>query len=369
MVVMIRVEVVEGDLEALEDVGAVARLLEVVLGPTSDDLASPVDVVLEDRLEGQRLRLPVHQRDDVRVEGELQRGVLEKVVEDLARGGIALALDDDAHPVPIRLVSQVGDALDLAGLHEIGDLLEERGLVDLVRDGRRDDGRAPAAGLLECDLCLHDDPPAAVGVHVPDRVDLLPLTRDRVATPVVAEDRAAGREVGPEEVLAELVVGELGVLDERLGRVDDLGKVVGRDVRRHPDRDAGRTVEEQVREASRQDRRLHPGAVVVLDEVDRVLVDVGEDLGGDRGHARLGVAHRGRRVAIDRAVVALAVDERVAQGEVLRHAHEGVVDRLIAVRVVLAHHIADDRRALPIATIRLRGPSRSCCTGSDDGRA
>ena len=46
-----RVEVVERDLEALEDVGPVARLLEVELGPAADDLAPMVDVVLEDRLE------------------------------------------------------------------------------------------------------------------------------------------------------------------------------------------------------------------------------------------------------------------------------------------------------------------------------
>ena len=97
-----------------------------------------------------------------------------------------------------------------------------------------------------------------------------------------------------------------------------------------------------------QHRRLHPGPVVVLDEVDRVLVDVGEQLRRDRGHARFGVAHRGGRVAVDGAEVALAVDERVAQREVLRQADERVVERLVAVRVVLAHHLADDRRALAV---------------------
>ena len=43
-----RVEVVEGDLEALEDVGPGAGLAEVELGPAPDDLAAVVDVVLED---------------------------------------------------------------------------------------------------------------------------------------------------------------------------------------------------------------------------------------------------------------------------------------------------------------------------------
>ena len=44
-----RVEVVEGDLEALEDVGPGARLAEVELGPAADDLAAVVDVVLRGR--------------------------------------------------------------------------------------------------------------------------------------------------------------------------------------------------------------------------------------------------------------------------------------------------------------------------------
>ena len=41
-----RVEVVEGDLEALEDVGPGARLAEVELGAPADDVAPMVDVVL-----------------------------------------------------------------------------------------------------------------------------------------------------------------------------------------------------------------------------------------------------------------------------------------------------------------------------------
>ena len=63
-----RVEVVEGDLEALEDVRPGARLAEVELGPPADDLAAMVDVVLEDALERQRLGLAVDQREHVHVE-------------------------------------------------------------------------------------------------------------------------------------------------------------------------------------------------------------------------------------------------------------------------------------------------------------
>ena len=67
--------------------------------------------------------------------------------------------------------------------------------------------------------------------------------------------------------------------------------------------------------------------VVVRLEVDRVLVDVGEQRVGDLGEPRLGVAHGRRRIAVHRAEVALPVDQRQAHREVLRHAHQRVVDR------------------------------------------
>ena len=92
--------------------------------------------------------------------------------------------------------------------------------------------------------------------------------------------------------------------------VDHLAHVVRRDVRRHADGDARRAVDQQVGERRRQDRRLFGGLVVVGDEVDGLLVEIRHHRFGERLRTRLGVAHRRRRVAVDRAEVALAVDQR-----------------------------------------------------------
>jgi len=89
------VEVVEGLLEAFEDVGPVAGLAEIELGPAADDLAAMVDVVLEDRLEGQGLGLAVDEGQHVHVEGELHGRVLEEVVQHLVR--VEVALDPTRH--------------------------------------------------------------------------------------------------------------------------------------------------------------------------------------------------------------------------------------------------------------------------------
>ena len=125
-----------------------------------------------------------------------------------------------------------------------------------------------------------------------------------------------------------------------------------RDVGRHADGDAARTVDEQIGEACRQDRRLDPRLVVVRHEINRLFIDVGERLGGDVRQPRLCVAVSRRRVAVYGAEVALPLDERVAHRKVLRHAHHRIVDRRIAVRVIFAEHVAYDRRRF---LVRLAG--------------
>ena len=100
----------------------------------------------------------------------------------------------------------------------------------------------------------------------------------------------------------------------------------------------------EIRNRRRKNLRLHEPVVEVRREIDGVLVDVGQHLHRDARESRFGVAVRRGGIAIDAAEVSLAVDERIAQREVLHHSHERVVDRRVAVRVVFAEHVADDGR-------------------------
>ena len=206
----------------------------------------------------------------------------------------------------------------------------------------------PLRRLLEGHLPADDDPAAAGGVEVADRVDPLLLTRDGVALLLVAEDGAPGREVGPGDDPAQVVDAHLRVVDQRVDGLADLVEVMRRDVGRHADGDARRAVDQEIRQLRGEDGRLTEASVVVVDEVDGLLLDVGQHLVGDGGHPRLGVAHRCRRISVNRSEVALPIDERVAQAEVLGHPHQRLVQGEVAVRVVLGHRLADDAGALPI---------------------
>ena len=162
--------------------------------------------------------------------------------------------------------------------------------------------------------------PFAAHPHAP-----LPRLVDVAQLFLAVGDLTAGREVGPLDVLEEVLRLQLGIVEHRDGRRADLAQVVGRDVGRHADGNPGAAVDEQLRHLGRQHDRLLGRAVVVGAEVDRPLLDLVEQIHRQRRQARLGVAVGGRRVAVERAEVAVAVDQRDAHRERLRHAHHRFV--------------------------------------------
>ncbi len=166
-----------------------------------------------------------------------------------------------------------------------------------------------------------------------------------------AVDESGGREIRPRHDLHQLLDPDQRVVDERQTGIDDLAQIVRRDIGRHADRDAGRTVDQQIRKARRQHRRLMLGIVVVGREIDGILVQIVQQCIGDAHHAHLGVTHGRRRVAVHRTEVALPVHQQVAQRKGLRHAHHGVVDRRVAVRVILTHDVADHARGFAIGAV------------------
>ena len=189
-------------------------------------------------------RLAVDQRHHVDAEGVLQLRLLVQVVQHHLGHFAALELDHHAHAGLVALVLDVADALDLLLVDELGDALEQRLLVHLVRDLVDDDRLALAAvDVLEVALGAHHH------LAAPGAVALAHAGQ--------AVDDAGGREVGRRDDLHQLVDRRRRVLQQVQAGVDDLVEVVRRDVGGHADRDAGRAVDQQVR----QPRSAAPAAL------------------------------------------------------------------------------------------------------------
>ena len=336
------IDVGQRDSQTFENVAALARLAQLEDGAPRHHLAPVGEEAFEHLLQVEQARLAVDQRHHVHAEGILQLRLLVQVVEDDLADLAALQLDDDAHPRLVRLVADVGDALDLLLVDQLGDLLDQGLLVHLIGNLVDDQRLAVAlADVLEVRAGAHDHAAAAGLVAFADAHDSV--------------DQRGSRKIRGGDVFDQLVDAERRIRQQGETAGDHLVQVVRRDVGRHADRDAGRAVDQQVRNARRQNQRLVFGTIVVRSEIDGFLLEVFEQLVTDPRHAHFGVAHRRGVVAIDRAEVALAIDQHVAQREILRHANDRVIDRRIAVRVVFADHVADDARRLLVRLVPVVG--------------
>ena len=326
------VDVVLCDQQALHDVQTLLGLALVEARAAHDDVVAVLDEVFDQVAHRQHLRPAVDQRDVVHGERGLQRRVLEQRVEHHARNGVVLQDDDDPQAVAVRLVVDVGDAVDLLVVDHVGDLLDHLGLVDHVGDFGDDDALAAAGGMLDVGLGAHHDAAAA-------RKHGLPNT-------LVAVDDTARGEIGALDILEHLLTRDFGVVDIGAAGVDHFAEVMRGHVGGHTYGDTAGAVDDQQRDLGGQHRGFGDRIVEVERPVDGLLVDVGHHLVGDLLHAGLGVTHGGRRVTVHRTEVTLAVDQRVAHRPLLCQTHHRVVDRQVAVGVELTEHVADDTGGL-----------------------
>src|SRR5262245_40166322 len=283
---------VDGLLQTFQDVGPVPGLLQLILRAVAHDLAAEVDELVERLDQVENLRLAVDDREVDHSERDLHLSHLVKLVQNDLWDGVALELDDDADLLlrgrfAVGLVADFRNALDPLVVDQVGDLFDQFRLVDLEGNFGDDDGvaflsAAPDPVNRGARPELHHAAPRLV----------------RLLDAFTAVDESTGGEIRARDHLYQIRGLGVRMLNQLDGRFDDLTQVVRRNLCRHADGDSVRTVDQQVRHARRQHRRFLARLVVVGNEFDGFLLDVGEHLGGDAREARFSVAVGGRVIAI-----------------------------------------------------------------------
>ena len=156
-------DVLDGDDQALQDVGAVERLLQLEFGAADDDDLAVLDEWPRMSRIGSTRGRPSTSESRITPNVRLHLRVLVELVEDDV--GVPSRFSSMTTRMPSRSDSSrmSADAVDLLVAHELGDALEERRLVDLVRD-LGDDDRLWRAALDVLDLACapHADVPRPV---------------------------------------------------------------------------------------------------------------------------------------------------------------------------------------------------------------
>ena len=293
---------------------------------------------VQNLLQIEQAGLTVHQRHHVHPERVLHLRFFVQVVQDDFGDFAALELQHHTHAGLVRFVADFGETVETLVAHQLADLDKKCRLVDLVRQLVDDDCLAVALFQL-LDMGAGTDYHAAAAGAVT-------LLDSRGAV-----DDSAGWKVRSRDDFHQLVDADFGASQDCQAGIDNFVQAVRWNVGGHPHRDTGRAVDEQIGYPGRQDTGFLLLAVVVGDEIDGLLVDIGQQLGGDLLQAAFGIAVGRRRITVHRTEIALSVDQGVAHREVLRHAHQGFVGGGIAVWMILAEDIADHPRAFHVRPV------------------
>ena len=322
------VQVQEGNDEAFKDLQPCIDLFQPVLAAPPQHVAPVIQKGAQHLFQRADARhAPVDQHVHVQRKADLQIRIAKQHAHQhvgVHRAGPRF--QHDAH-VFCRFVAHIGQRHNLLGLDQFGQPFDQLRFLHLIGNlGNHDLPGAPAQIL---DRPFRAQPeraaPRAIGVH------------DRGAR---FHDGAAGGEIGAGHQRHDGLVAAVGLAHHQLAGVDQLVQIVRRNVGGHAHGDAGRPIRQQVGKGGGHDDRLFQRAVIVGPEIHRVFGQPLHQKFRQRGQARLGVAAGGGVVAVDIAEVALPVDQRVAQVEILGEPRHRVIDRRVAMRVIIAHHIA-----------------------------
>ena len=324
------VQVQIGNQIAFQHLQARRDLVQTIGRTAHKNVAAVVQERAQDLLERADLgHAAVDQHVHVQVEPDLQvAGAEQRAHQLFGVDGAGTRFDDDAHVLG-GFVAHIGKDRDLARLDQLCQPFDQLGFLHLIGNLGDDDLPQPAAQILLRPARAQAERAAPGAIGLGDAVRRF-------------DQHAAGREIGPLDQGRQRVVARVGRLDQMQAGVHDLVQVVGGDVGCHADRDPRRTVGQQVRKGRGQHDRLAQRAVIVGAEIDRILGQAIHQRLGRRGQAGLGVSRSGRVVAVDVAKVPLPVHQRIAHGEILGQAGHRVIDRGVAMRVIVAHHVAGD---------------------------
>src|SRR6266849_4338856 len=331
------VKMVERDLVADQNMFALAGFAQLVDGAAANNFDAVIDEQLDERDETKLAGLSGNDGQQDHAKRFLHLRVLEKIVEDELRFFAALDFDDDAHAFARGFVAHVGDAFDFFRLHQVGDALDEPRFVDLVWNLGDDNVFAVFADFFDRRFGAHHETAASGFVSGFDAF--------------APSDVRAGREIRPGNQLHDFLERSVGPFNQQNGGIHDFAKIVRRNVRRHANGNAASAIYEEIGDARRKNEGLFTCLIKIGNEVDGFFFKIGKNVFADFRQARFGVPHGRRRIAVDRAEISLAVDQRIAHVEILREAHERRIDDRFTMRVVVAGSVAADFRAFAVAAV------------------
>ena len=208
-----------------------------------------------------QLRLTVYQRHHINAEHALHLCLLVEVIQHHFAGFAALQLNHHAHTILIGFIAQFGNTFKPFLFNQFSNFFQQARLVHLIRQFGNNNGFT-ASTLIHfyISACSHINTAFAGAVGLPNTACTI--------------DDTGGREIWPRQIFHQVIDIHIRVSQQRQTRIHGFCQVMRGNIGGHTDRNPGGTVDQQIGNTGRKDRRFAFIAVIVRNEIDRFLVDI-----------------------------------------------------------------------------------------------
>ena len=311
-------------------------LAQFVLGTADYHLVAVLHKVADAVLQGEQAGTSLDQGNGIHAEAGLQGSHLEQLVQHHTCVGIALHVYDYTHTLAVALVIGIAYSVQLALLHQFGNVLYQLCLVHAVWNLRYHD---LVVLVMSLDICLgtHNDTATACLVCV-----LYALQ---------AHNECSCGEVGTLHILHQSLGVHFGIIHVCHTGIYHLAQIVGGDIRGHTHGNTGGTVHQQVGDTCRHNGGFLQSVVEVVGHVYRFLLQVLHHGLAHHAQTRLGVTHGCSAVAVHRAEVTLSVNQRVTHVPLLCHTHQGAIHGTVAMGMILTQYLTHNTGTLLVRLV------------------
>ena len=239
--------------------------------------------------------------------------------------------------MPVRLVTYLRYRGDPFFLHQQGYFFHQSGLVLLVGDLGDNNRLAAIFALLHMGTGSHNHyaAPGFVG-----------LTYSRPA-----QDKTTGGEIRAGDDFHQLMHRDIGIFNQSNQAVNNLDYIMGWDLGGHTNGNTLRSVDQDIGNPGGHNRGLQHGVIVGGNKINGFLVQIGNQFLVKPGHPCLGIPHCGRGITVHGAEVTLAIHQGIAQGKMLSHPDQGVINSGITMWMILTNDITDNTSRFDVGTI------------------
>ena len=256
--------------------GAFFGFAKFVFRPARNHLKPMFHVIADHISEVQHHRATFHEGHIVDAKRRLKRGVFVKVIQNNVRNGIPTQVIHHPHPIAIRFIPKCLNTFNAFLIDEVGGFFEHHRFIDHIRNLRNDD--------LGLSFMLFD------GCFGPDYNPTPSRAKGRLYA-FHAVNGPPRRKIGSRNVLHQVIHRNLRIIQIGNNSVGHFGQVVRSHVGSHTHRNTRRAVEQQVGQLGRHHTRLLKRVVEVGLKIDRLLVNITQNLVRNALQTGFGIPH------------------------------------------------------------------------------